>query len=68
LPGPSTQAGAPGGRRLPAFDERFALLLASDVSILIAMTFPVWVLVMSGLLLARTGLLEELRVGKRSTH
>ncbi|MGO9351780.1 MAG: hypothetical protein ACLP3C_13500 [Mycobacterium sp.] len=40
----------------------------SDVSILIAMTFPVWVLVMSGLLLARTGLLEQLRAGKRSTH
>jgi hypothetical protein len=51
-----------------AFDERFALLLASDVSILIAMTFPVWVLVVSGLLLARTGLFEELRVGKRLTH
>jgi hypothetical protein len=45
-----------------------SLLLASDVSMWITMAFPVWVLVVSGLLLARAGLFEELRAGKRSTR
>jgi hypothetical protein len=45
-----------------------ALLLASDVSMWITMAFPVWVLVVSGLLLARAGLFEQLRAGKRLTH
>ena len=40
-----------------------ALLLASDVSMWVTMAFPVWVLVVSGLLLARAGLFEELRAG-----
>jgi len=38
-----------------------ALLLASDVSMWITMAFPIWVLMVSGLLLARAGLCEELR-------
>lgn len=45
-----------------------SLLLAGDVSMWITMAFPVWVLVVSGLLLARAGLFEDLRAGKRSTH
>lgn len=40
-----------------------ALLLASDVSMWVTMAFPVWVLVVSGLLLVRAGLFEELRAG-----
>jgi hypothetical protein len=40
-----------------------ALLFASDVSMWVTMAFPVWVLVVSGLLLARAGLFEELRPG-----
>ena len=40
-----------------------ALLLASEVSMWVTMAFPVWVLVVSGLLLARAGLFEELRAG-----
>ena len=40
-----------------------ALLLASDLSMWVTMAFPVWVLVVSGLLLARAGLFEELRAG-----
>ena len=40
-----------------------ALLLASDVSMWVTMAFPVWVMVVSGLLLARAGLFEELRAG-----
>jgi hypothetical protein len=38
-----------------------ALLLASNISMWITMAFPVWVLMVSGLLLARAGLFEELR-------
>jgi hypothetical protein len=38
-----------------------SLLFASDVSMWITMAFPVWVLVVSGLLLARAGLFEQLR-------
>jgi hypothetical protein len=45
-----------------------SLLLASDVSMWITMAFPVWVLVVSGLLLARAGLFEQLKAGKRQTH
>jgi hypothetical protein len=41
-----------------------ALLLASDLSMWVTMAFPVWVLVVSGLLLARAGLFEELRTGR----
>ena len=44
-----------------------SLLLASDVSMWITMAFPVWVLVVSGLLLARAGLFEQLKAGKRLT-
>ena len=40
-----------------------ALLLASDLSMWVTMAFPVWVLVVSALLLARAGLFEELRAG-----
>jgi hypothetical protein len=40
-----------------------ALLLASNISMWITMVFPVWVLMVSGLLLARAGLFEELRTG-----
>ncbi len=39
------------------------LLLASDISLQITMAFPVWVLMVSGLLLVRAGLFEELRAG-----
>ena len=38
-----------------------ALLLASDLSMWITMAFPGWVLVVSGLLLVRAGLFEELK-------
>jgi hypothetical protein len=41
-----------------------SLLLASDISMWITMAFPVWVLMVSGLLLVRAGLFEELRRGK----
>lgn len=37
------------------------LLIAGDVSMWAAMAFPAWVLVVSGLILARSGLFEELR-------
>jgi hypothetical protein len=40
-----------------------ALLFASNISMWITMVFPVWVLMVSGLLLARAGLFEELRTG-----
>jgi hypothetical protein len=40
-----------------------ALLVASDLSMWVTMAFPVWVLVVSGLLLIRAGLFEELREG-----
>jgi hypothetical protein len=40
-----------------------AVLLASDLSMWVTMTFPVWVLVVSGLLLVRAGLFEQLRAG-----
>ena len=39
------------------------LLVASDISMWITMVFPVWVLMVSGLLLARAGLFEQLRTG-----
>lgn len=38
-----------------------ALLIAGDVSMWVVMAFPAWVLVVSGLILARSGLFEELR-------
>ncbi len=38
------------------------LLIAGDVSMWVVMAFPAWVLVVSGLILARSGLFEELRV------
>jgi hypothetical protein len=38
-----------------------ALLIASDVSMWITMAFPVWVLVVSGLILVRARHIEELR-------
>ena len=37
------------------------LLIAGDVSMWVVMAFPAWVLVVSGLILARSGLFEELR-------
>lgn len=37
------------------------LLIVSDVSLWAALAFPVWVLVVSGLLLARAGIFEEIR-------
>jgi hypothetical protein len=40
-----------------------AVLLASDLSMWVTMTFPGWVLVVSGLLLVRAGRFEELRAG-----
>ena len=40
-----------------------AVLLTSDLSMWITMTFPGWVLVVSGLLLVRAGLFEKLRAG-----
>lgn len=43
------------------------LLLASDVSMWVTMAFPVWVLVVSALLLARAGLFEQLRATGHST-
>lgn len=39
------------------------VLVASDLSMWITLVFPVWVLVVSGLLLVRAGLFEELRIG-----
>jgi hypothetical protein len=38
-----------------------SLLVAGDVSMWITMVFPIWVLMVSGLLLARAGLFEALR-------
>jgi hypothetical protein len=38
-----------------------ALLIASDVSMWMEMAFPTWVLVVSGLILARSGMFEQLR-------
>ncbi|MRH93506.1 hypothetical protein GFY24_39945 [Nocardia sp. SYP-A9097] len=38
-----------------------ALLIASDMSKWVEMVFPAWVLVVSGLILARHGLIEQLR-------
>ena len=38
-----------------------SVLIASDVSMWVTMAFPAWVLVVSGLILARAGLFEELR-------
>jgi hypothetical protein len=43
------------------------LLLASDVSMWVTMALPVWVLVVSALLLARAGLFEQLRATGHST-
>ena len=40
-----------------------AVLFASDLSMWVTMTFPGWVLVVSGLLLVRAGLFEDLRAG-----
>jgi hypothetical protein len=37
------------------------LLIAGEASMWVAMAFPAWVLVVSGLILARSGLFEELR-------
>ena len=41
-----------------------ALLIASELSTWIAMAFPVWVLVVSGLILVRSRRIEELRAGE----
>jgi hypothetical protein len=39
-----------------------ALLIGSDVSMWVALAFPIWVLIVSGLILARSGLFEEVRL------
>jgi hypothetical protein len=44
-----------------------ALLIIGDLSMWVTMAFPAWVLVVSGLILARSGLFEELRGGHHST-
>jgi len=41
-----------------------ALLIASDVSMWLTLAFPVWVLVVSGLILLRSGFIDELRAGQ----
>jgi hypothetical protein len=41
-----------------------ALLIASDLSMWLTLTFPVWMLVVSGLLLIRAGLIDQ----RRSSH
>ena len=38
-----------------------AVLIASDMSMWVTLAFPAWVLIVSGLILARSGLFEELR-------
>jgi hypothetical protein len=38
-----------------------AVLVASDISMWVTLAFPAWVLIVSGLILARSGLFEELR-------
>jgi hypothetical protein len=40
-----------------------ALLIASDVSMWLTLAFPIWVLVVSGVILARAGRIDELRAG-----
>jgi hypothetical protein len=40
-----------------------AVLIASDLSMWVTLAFPVWVLIVSGLILARAGLFEQLRAG-----
>jgi hypothetical protein len=35
-----------------------AILVASDLSMWVTMTFPIWVLVVSGLFLARAGVID----------
>ena len=40
------------------------LLIAGDISMWVALAFPAWVLVVSGLILARSGRFEELRDGQ----
>jgi hypothetical protein len=40
-----------------------ALLIASDLSMWVALAFPFWVLVVSGAILARAGRIDELRAG-----
>jgi hypothetical protein len=42
-----------------------ALLIISELSMWVTMAFPVWVLVVSGVILARSGHIEELRAGNR---
>lgn len=40
-----------------------AILVVSDLSMWVTLTFPVWVLVVSALILARSGLFEHIRAG-----
>jgi hypothetical protein len=40
-----------------------AVLIVSDLSMWVTLAFPVWVLIVSGLILARSGLFEQLRAG-----
>jgi len=40
------------------------LLIAGDISMWVALAFPAWVLVVSGLILARSGLFEEPRASQ----
>jgi hypothetical protein len=39
------------------------LLIASDVSMWLTMAFPVWVLLVSGLILLRSGFIDQMRAG-----
>jgi hypothetical protein len=38
-----------------------ALLIASDLTMWLTLAFPIWMLVVSGLLLARAGFIDEQR-------
>jgi len=40
-----------------------SILIVSDLSMWVTLVFPVWVLVVSALILARSGLFEHLRAG-----
>ncbi|MGB9225073.1 hypothetical protein [Mycobacterium sp.] len=48
---------------LASYLVALALLIASDVSMWLTLAFPIWVLVVSGAILARAGRIDELRAG-----
>ncbi len=43
-----------------------SILIVSDLSMWVTLAFPVWVLVVSALILARSGLFEHLPTNRRS--